>query len=60
MDIIKILHEIAQNEHENFRAFKERLTQYCIENEKAFIQCEEFSSFGFVNLRERPKEIILM
>jgi len=37
MDIIKILHEIAQNEHENFRAFKERLTQYCIENEKAFI-----------------------
>ena len=37
MDIQKILKEIAENEHENFRAFKERLTQYCIENEKAFI-----------------------
>ena len=37
MDIIKILQEIAQNEHENFKVFKERLTQYCIENEKAFI-----------------------
>ena len=37
MDIIKVLHEIAQNEHENFQAFKERLTDYCTNRENGVI-----------------------
>ena len=51
MDIIKILHEIAQNEHENFKAFKERLTDYCTNRENgviiekaAWLQCARASS----------------
>jgi hypothetical protein len=34
--IIKSLSEIAQNEHENFKAFKEKVVEYCI-REKAVL-----------------------
>ena len=36
-DIHKFLHEIAQNEHEKFKAFRERFVEYCIKNEKKVI-----------------------
>ena len=34
--IIEVLNEIAQNEHENFRAFREKLTGYCIREKVTF------------------------
>ena len=36
MDIKKELHEIAQNEHENYRAFRERLVEYCTKEKAVF------------------------
>ena len=35
MDIIKILHEIAQNEHEKYKSFKKRLVEYCMNKKNA-------------------------
>ena len=35
MDIKKILQEIAENETEHFKAFRERFVSYCTRNEKA-------------------------
>ena len=35
IDIIKILKEIAHNEHEKFKTFKHRLVEYCTINEGA-------------------------
>ena len=37
IEIIQILKEIAQNEHEKFKSFRERLIKYCNENENAVI-----------------------
>jgi len=36
MDIKKELHEIAQNEHENYRVFRERLVEYCTKEKAVF------------------------
>ena len=35
IDIIKILQEIAENEHENYKEFRERLTEYCMNTKNA-------------------------
>ncbi|MDR0794841.1 MAG: hypothetical protein LBE79_02125 [Tannerella sp.] len=37
MDIKKILHEIAENEHEKYHAFKDRLIEYCSNKKHAVI-----------------------
>jgi len=37
IDIQQILHEIALNEHENFKEFKERLVDYCTNRENGVI-----------------------
>ena len=34
--ILQVLNEIAQNEHENFRAFKEKLAEYCTKEKATF------------------------
>jgi len=35
LDIIKTLHEISHNEHEKYKAFKDRLVDYCTNKKKA-------------------------
>jgi len=37
IDIKKILHEISENEHEKYRAFKERLEEYCTNKKNTVI-----------------------
>jgi hypothetical protein len=37
MDIIEILHELSENEPEKHKAFRERLTEYCMNTEHAVI-----------------------
>ena len=36
--ILEILNEIAQNEHEEYKAFKERFVEFCTIHERAVIE----------------------
>ena len=38
IEILEILKEIAQNEHEEYKAFKERFVEYCTIHERAIIK----------------------